>query len=188
MINLTSKRCKTKLCETTANPKYKGYCLRCFMFIFPDEQVSRNYKTKEKSVADFVRENNKEIKIIFDKIITGGCSKRRPDIMMDLETHVLIIEVDENQHEGYSCENKRIMEISQDLGHPHIVFIRFNPDSYEKNDKKVPSCWKIDKRGLCVVKDKKQWEERLNLLQENIEKYKTTIPDKHITIEQLYFS
>lgn len=48
------------------------------------------------------------------------CSKRRPDILIDLETHLIIIEVDENQHKGYSCENKRIMEISQDLGHPNF--------------------------------------------------------------------
>ena len=34
-----------------------------------------------------------------------------------------------------SCENKRIMEISQDLGHRPIVFIRFNPDEYNKNGK-----------------------------------------------------
>jgi hypothetical protein len=43
----------------------------------------------------------------------------------------ILIEVDENQHIDYiSCENKRTMEISRDLGHRNIVFIRFNPDDY----------------------------------------------------------
>jgi hypothetical protein len=50
-----------------------------------------------------------------------------------LEEQIIIIEVDENGHnneEYCACENKRIMEISQDLSHKPIVFIRFNPDKY----------------------------------------------------------
>jgi hypothetical protein len=188
MINIKSKKCKSNLCEIQiSNPNYKGYCLRCFIFNFPEEKVSRNYKTKEKSVADYVRENNKQINIIFDKIILGGCSKRRPDILMDFGTHMIIVEVDENKHEGYSCENKRMMEISQDLGHPNIVFIRFNPDSYEKNGKKFSSCWKINKQGICVIRDNKNWNDRLNCLQNTIERWSKNIPEKLITIEELFF-
>ena len=49
---------------------------------------------------------------------------------------IIIIEVNENQHIAYdcSCENKRIMKLSQDVGHKPIVFIRFNPDDYEENE------------------------------------------------------
>ena len=38
----------------------------------------------------------------------------------------------ENKHTDYdySCEHKRLMELSQDLQHRSIVFIRFNPDAY----------------------------------------------------------
>jgi hypothetical protein len=40
------------------------------------------------------------------------------------------------------------MEISQDVGHRPLVFIRFNPDDYKKKDgKNVLSCWKILKTG-----------------------------------------
>jgi len=48
--------------------------------------------------------------------------------MCDLGTHILIVEIDENAHAVYdcSCENKRLMELSQDVGHRPIVFIRFN--------------------------------------------------------------
>ena len=44
-----------------------------------------------------------------------------------------MVEVDENQHNNYdcSCENKRLMELAQDLGHRSMVVIRFNPDAYE---------------------------------------------------------
>ena len=50
-----------------------------------------------------------------------------------------IVEIDENQHIEYdcSCENKRIMELSQDVGHRPIIFIRFNPDDYLNYENKI---------------------------------------------------
>ena len=58
---------------------------------------------------------------ISDKII-NGCSKRRPDLVLDLLYQIVII--DENQHIDYdcSCENKRIMELSQDIAHRPIIY------------------------------------------------------------------
>ena len=55
---------------------------------------------------------------------------RRPDLMVDLGYQVVIIEIDENQHISYdcSCENKRLMQLSQDVGHRPVVFIRVHPD------------------------------------------------------------
>ena len=87
---------------------------------------------------------------------------------------MIIIEVDENQHSDYdcSCENKRIMELSQDVGHRPIVFIRFNPDNYKKRDgTNVSSCWGTDGNGICVVKKskKKEWQGRLNCLKNTID-------------------
>jgi hypothetical protein len=57
-------------------------------------------------------------------------SKKNKLILKKVEKE---IEIDENQHVAYdcSCENKRIMELSQDVGHRPIVFIRFNPDGYK---------------------------------------------------------
>lgn len=63
-----------------------------------------------------------------------------------------------NQHQDYdcSCENKRLMEISQDVGHRNIVFIRFNPDDYIRADgNKVSSCWEQNGKGVCKIKKKK---------------------------------
>ena len=62
--------------------------------------------------------------------------------MVDFGSHIIVIEIDENIHSNYNCicENKRLMEISKDLGHRPIVFIRFNPDSYiDKDGKKIKS-------------------------------------------------
>ena len=46
----------------------------------------------------------------FDKVIPNGCSKRRPDVMIDCGTHVISVEIDELKHSSYEsiCENKRI--------------------------------------------------------------------------------
>ncbi len=173
MIDIRHKSCKNEWCDIrVSNPKYEGYCLHCFANMFPDKPVSRNYKTKERSVVAFVKSTFPEYSWVCDKIIENGCSKRRPDIFCDLGYQVLIIEVDENQHIDYdcSCENKRIMEISQDINHRPLIFIRFNPDDYKKEEVRITSCWGIGKSGTCSIKrnKKSEWEERLQTLQNQI--------------------
>ena len=133
MVDVVSKRCKTHLCGIIiGNNKYEGYCLRCFVHTFPDKPVSRNYKTKERATVETVLEKFQDMTWTCDKTIQDGCSFRRPDVKCDMGSHIVIIEIDEYKHAEYecSCENKRIMEISQDVGHRPIVFIRFNPDGY----------------------------------------------------------
>ena len=174
MINIKSKRCKTPFCETQVTKKYKGYCVFCFINMFPSEKVSRNYKTKEFSVVQYVKNKFPNLDWITDKRIQDGCSKKRPDMIVDLGYKVLIVEIDENQHIEYdsSCENKRIMGISQDVNHRPIVFIRFNPDKYIKNNEKISSCWGVNGNGICCVKKNKQkeWGERLKRLEDEISK------------------
>jgi Holliday junction resolvase len=193
MIDVKNKTCKTHLCFLRVEDKYEGYCLRCYMFVFPNKTVSRNYKTKEQSVLEFVKNNfGLDKTIIADKKIKDGCSKKRPDILIDLGFQVLIIEIDENQHNSYyfSCENKRIMELSQDIGHRPIIFIRFNPDDYkDKNNKLIKSCWCLNKSGICVVKKQKinEWNKRLEILKETIEYWLNNKTDKTIEIIQLFY-
>ena len=192
MIDIKNKKiCVYNWCTTRETDKYDGYCLRCYIYTFPDKPVARNYKTKERAVVEFVCERFPEHTWITDKKVNDGCSIRRPDILVDLGYQVLIIEIDENAHQDYdcSCENKRIMELSQDVGHRPIVFIRFNPDSYIKYDKKIPSCWDNNINGICVVKYKEDWEYRLSILEEQI-KYWTSLcnsTNKIIEIIQLFY-
>ena len=174
MINIVSKTCKTTLCDIHVSDKYNGYCLNCFIHLFPDEPNSHNYKTKEKATSEYILEQFPIDKYtwVIDKKIQDGCSRKRPDLLLDLGYQVIIVEVDENQHTDYdcSCENKRIMELSQDLGYRPIVFIRFNPDDYEKNGINITSCWGQNKKGICVVKKSKkdEWIERLDVLEQHI--------------------
>jgi len=193
MVNLVEKRCKTDYCDIQiSNPKYKGYCLRCFMYNFPNEPIARNYKTKEYAVVEFIKENFEKYNFIYNKRIQNGISKRMPDLLLNLENQVLIIEVDENQHEKYdcSCENKRLMELSLDVEHKPIVFIRFNPDSYlDKEGKKIKSCWSITKStGIIKIDNKKKWDERLECLKESVQYWIENKTDKTIEVVELYYN
>lgn len=168
MINVKDKICI--LCdETYANKKYKGYCFRCFVYTFPDEKITRNYKVKEQHVVDFIKNEFKDLNMEFDKIIKCGCSKRRPDCIIDLYHYVIIIEIDENQHQNYICEQARMEQIYEDLGNRPVIFIRFNTDSYKKNGKIIKSCFKYHKTlDVPIIANVKQWNNRLETLKNTI--------------------
>jgi hypothetical protein len=189
-----SDLCVSGFCDTMKNPKYENYCLRCFIHLFPDKPNTRNYKTKEKNVSDFVISSFKDFSWITDKKVQDGCSKRRPDLLLDLGFQIIIIEIDENQHNNYdcSCENKRLMEISKDVGHRPIVFIRFNPDDYiNENNENIKSCWKINNKGIIQIQKNKieEWNNRLEFLKNQIEYWckEENKTNKMIEVIQLYF-
>ena len=190
MVNVVSPRCKTPLCTTQIQSKYEGYCRFCFMHTFPDKPVARNYKTKESAVAEYVKTKFNGFTWISDKTVSGGCSKRRPDLLLDMGYQLIIVEIDENQHIEYdcSCENKRMMELSQDVGHRPIVFIRFNPDDYMSTTN-ITSCWALDKTGICKVKKskEKEWSERLLVLEQTIQCWIDSPTSKMIEIIQLFY-
>ncbi len=81
--------------------------------------------------------------------------------------YALIIECDEDQHKGYSCENKRIMELFEDCGRVPIVLVRFNPHAYTDHaGVRQKSCFKHHKNGMPRVERPKVWKQRLNTLLE----------------------
>jgi hypothetical protein len=190
MVDVKHKKCKTDNCGTLATiPKYKGYCLRCFVHTFPNEPNARNYKTKEFTVVAFVKANFPDFHWISDRIIKDGCSKRRPDLFLDLGYQVIIVEIDEDRHKNYSCEHKRMMEISQDINHRPVIFIRFNPDIYIDDGEKIASCWHVNKLGLCVVKKNKieDWNYRLEALKNRITYWSNTVSVRTLEVDSLFF-
>ncbi len=172
-------------------------CQACFCNKYPDHEKSTLYKIKERYLRDELRlifPDNK-IDMIFDKIIDDGCSRRKPDILIDLLTYSIIIECDENQHKNYTCENKRTMELFQDLGNRPIIFIRFNPDSYISKNNKVKGCFKplisiedIHKKKFYDI-NKDEWNRRLVILEKVINEYISldTFPSKEITEIKLFY-
>lgn len=186
MVNIKNKQCV--LCNiVTARTHYQDHCSGCFSFKFPNDPRVTNFKTKEGAIMSEIAKVYPEI--ILDKIISGGCSRKRPDGLIDLLTHCIIIEVDENQHKGYDtmCDNKRTMSISQDLAHRPIVFIRVNPDKYKVAKKTVNGAFSLttETGKLKVHKDilKKRVDATLSL----IEQYTKIVPKKTITVESLFF-
>ena len=84
------------------------------------------------------------------------------------------------------------MELSHDVGHRPIIFIRFNPDKYIKNGSLISSCWTYNKKGICVIKKskKKEWNERLNTLIETIKYWMDPLNQTNKTVEiiQLFYN
>jgi hypothetical protein len=190
MIDVKHPKCKVEFCTILANKKYEGYCAYCYGNLFPDDPKIKNFKTKERLVVDYIKEQYKNYDWIFDKTILDGCSNRRPDIYLDLGYQILIIEVDENQHRQYEdiCENKRMMILSQDVNHRPIIFIRFNPDKYiNEENKNVPSCFSITKNGALKVNVKKNWNHRLEILKDNIDYWIEKETNKTIELVQLFY-
>ena len=160
------------------------------MYTFPDEPVSHNYKTKEKAVTDFILDAFSDKTWLVDRRVLDACSRRRPDMCLDLGDQVLVIEVDENQHTSYdcSCENKRLMEISRDIGHRNLVFLRFNPDTYlDQNGKRVASCWSTNQHGIVLVKKPTEWSLRLESLREQVGYWIEHRTNKTIEVVQLFY-
>ena len=77
--------------------------MHCYTHLFPDQPKARNYKTKERAIVIFIKEQFTDIEIVTDKRIQDGCSRRRPDVFIDLGYQIIIVEINENQHTDYDC-------------------------------------------------------------------------------------
>jgi hypothetical protein len=187
MIDIMSKRCE--LCKSTLmNAKYKPHCADCYFYLNPDDPRLRNYKTKEMTFMSQLKEVFPEIEL--DRTISGGCSRRRPDGFLDLLTHVIIIEIDENEHKSYEsiCENRRMMELAQDIGHRAMVIIRLNPDAYTLDGVRKPGAFSVTKATGALKAKPKEVTLRLASLITMVQAYIDNVPDRSVSIEHLFFS
>ena len=191
MVNIISKKCKTDHCGIIAgNSRYRGYCSRCFFYTFPDEKLTRNYKTKENTIIDHIKHKFPNYDWVHDRRVVDGCSLKRPDLYCDFGSHIVVIEVDEDAHRGYSCEEKRMLTIINDFGVRSTIFIRVNPDKYtdEKTGEVVKSPFGVKQTtGKLEVKNKKELDIRLNHLCDTIERYSVEKEYKIFTLEELFF-
>jgi hypothetical protein len=172
---------------STISSNYKPYCFRCFCVLNPDYEIPRKFKLKEHYVRDaLIGHFQDTITMTFDKIIKEGCSRRRPDVSMDFGSHCLIVEIDENKHSNYSCEQKRMLEIYEDVRFRKIVFVRFNPDSYKLYNKNYISPFNYTKTGIINI-NKKEMERRSKILIDRIEYYRENEPDSEFTIDFMFY-
>ncbi len=199
MADVTHRVCITELCTTRVHDdKYKGYCFNCYTNIYPDEPSKSgvvNNRTKEICVSNYITKEFSDYQLQMNKTIINGTSGRRPDILLELEDRIIIIEVDEHQHKRYEDDEddeKRLHEISNDIKDKILIFIRFNPDGYKNINKKETSCWGNRKdennvKKFGIVKQA-EWDKRLLQLKKTINKYITKELDKdNIYVSKLYF-
>lgn len=183
------KVCKyCKNASASRNPEYLQNCARCFYRQNPDHPKVRNYKTKEQTFMQPLKRIYSEI--ILDKPIAGGCSTYRPDGLIDCLTHSVVIEIDEDQHAGYDleCERRRMMEIFKSLGYRPIVFIRFNPDAYILNSRRVKSVFTKSKAGEMKIRSKQELERRLEELISRTHFHVNNVPSKDVDIQYMFYT
>ncbi|KAK9857937.1 hypothetical protein WJX84_000367 [Apatococcus fuscideae] len=77
----------------------------------------------------------------FDKLTKGifQCSDRRyrADCWLEMDSHILVIECDEWQHQDYNvtCELRRIVELHSSRNGKPLTMNRWNPDDFGLNGK-----------------------------------------------------
>jgi hypothetical protein len=120
-------------------------CISCGYFfvleapyLCSDCNPSKRQKTREMTIKTLLESTTDLNNPIHDKIIEGGCYKYRPDFRYDALTHFVIVEVDEDQHDSYNpeCEKVRMINIIEALK-MRCVFVRYNPDAFHIDGKKV---------------------------------------------------
>ena len=106
--------CKTPFYESIYNPKYNGYCLTCFIHLFPDEPNARNYKTKEKDIVDRITQSFTGFTWVADKKVQDGCC-RRPYLLLlkltKINTLIMIVVVNISVFCNYQFISKILLEI-----------------------------------------------------------------------------
>ena len=152
--------------------RYDGYCYPCFAYSFPDDaRAKRRIKVKEVALYKYLRATFPEVDITWDKAPQDGCTRRRPDLVIDLGYVVLVIECDEHAHRsiGYSCETKREMQLLDAYKRPLVMF-RFNPDSYvDAEGVRHKSCFSVRKGAVTLCK--KEWSHRTAALAKLVKQY-----------------
>lgn len=122
-------------------------------------------KRKELKVVEFLKKNLPEENFIYNKSVGRTCTGTDlyPDVLFQRNTYNLIVEIDENKHSGsgYSCDMRRMSDVVANLGLP-CIFIRYNPDSKE-SDEKVLLEWVVKFLSLenneGIITEKPIWDD-----------------------------
>jgi hypothetical protein len=162
MVDVINPRCKScSLFVVNKKPHLCNYC---------NTTSTLRQKTKEMDVVNYLQLLG--YNFIHNKSVGFVCGNYRPDIKIDANTHIVIVEIDEDQHNQYdhSCEMARMFNIFQSEG-MRCVFLRFNPDVF-----------KINGKTKKVYKDT-----RLKILATKIKDSMNNIPEDDLTIYKLFY-
>ena len=143
------------------------------MCVEHDSSRTKYGRTREKQVAAKLQEAGFKWTSWNREVEETACGRYRPDFVFDTSTHVVILEVDENQHAypGYSCDNRRMLDIFGSYGGLPVVFLRFNPDTYKMGGKTK----------------KTELRRRLKELEKELRQALACPPQRSLTIVRLYY-
>ena len=142
--NLMERECVS--CHLPMVLDTNGKCEFCDPVRFETNRLAKQNALMEYLNRKGLKGNSTDV--IIDK---GICGKERPDRVFDFEDKIVILECDEHQHKDRqcSCEQTRMVNISQSYGGVPVYFLRWNPDNYTSVDGKLPDA--ISKRHKLVA-------------------------------------
>lgn len=167
MINVCEKRANCASCGLSYNLTGLNNMSLC-CYCRADEETHRR---KENVVAKLLKANIADFSFIRDSyridLLDKAQLRYRPDFWLHLDTHILVIEVDEQAHSGREpeCEVGRMINIAMSCEGKPVVFIRYNPDGT-----KVPS------------------KHRQSALVDTVKRNIHEVPQKLLTVEYMYYS
>jgi hypothetical protein len=135
-------------------------------------EFNKTRLAKQNRVKQWLDANDIEYDSCDRRIENGQCFDYRPDFMFDCGTHMVVLEIDENQHKERAelCECVRMVNIFQSFGMP-TKFVRYNPDPYRMEEsKKDPT-----------------FNTRMKLLKEHLRYAFDDPPVAPLSVKHLYF-
>lgn len=171
MLCSASKRCKNEKCNAVLSDYLNDMCMICLV---KSSRIPSKWPTrfKEHTIISLMLPHFIDLPWVFNKIIPHSLHKRRPDAFVIVKEKALIIEIDEYSHDrsSYVMDNdRRNKDMMEDLFYKDVAIIRFNPDSYVKNNTYYGSCF-TEKEGEIVVADRNRLNRRMNKLVSTIKK------------------
>lgn len=130
------------------------YCMSCD----PDDARRKQYKRFEEEFFDYVKDkidiHQREFRVTFDQNETSKKYARIDGIVFG-DNITVCIEIDENGHQDYECDEHRMHLVTAELlkKYPEhaVSWVRVNPTVGSKNEWSGPSKKKREKRFEVVV-------------------------------------
>ena len=87
---------------------------------------------------NFIKETFPDYNWIFDKVIKNGISKRRPDVLLELSTHYIIVEIDEEKkpdsYEEHACEFTNEADCEEELEEDGLDLEDVEKNHFDKDE------------------------------------------------------
>lgn len=140
-VNYIPRRCETHKTETDQN-LVERECVSCKLIMVLDKDERCEFCNPRTFDTNRLAKQNALMAYLdyygltgesTDTIVNNGdCGRERPDRVFDFGDKIVILECDEHQHKDRqcTCEQARMVNISQGYMGIPVYFIRWNPDPY----------------------------------------------------------